>query len=98
MNTSTSNTAKAQPPVREEDLDLLPDPDAIEQRPIGGGKRAVLYLMAGFIGCALLWASLAEVDETVMARGRLVSTERKSGPVKSLRLPQKRDGCRSGLH
>jgi HlyD family secretion protein len=76
MNTSASKTAKAQPPVREEDLDLLPDPDAIEQRPIGGGKRAVLYLMAGFIACALLWASLAEVDETVMARGRLVSTER----------------------
>jgi HlyD family secretion protein len=76
MNTSASNTAKAQPHVREEDLDLLPDPDAIEQRPIGGARRAVLYLLVGFIVSALLWASLAQVDETVTARGRLVSTER----------------------
>jgi hemolysin D len=76
MNTSASKTAKAQPPVREEDLDLLPDPDAIEQRPIGGARRAVLYLLVGFIVCSLLWASLAQVDETVTARGRLVSTER----------------------
>jgi HlyD family secretion protein len=76
MTTSASKTARAQPPVREEDLDLLPDPDAIEQRPIGGARRAVLYLLVGFIVSALLWASLAQVDETVTARGRLVSTER----------------------
>jgi hemolysin D len=76
MNTSASKTTKAQPSVREEDLDLLPDPDAIEQRPIGGARRAVLYLLVGFIVSALLWASLAQVDETVTARGRLVSTER----------------------
>jgi HlyD family secretion protein len=32
--------------------------------------------LVGFIVSALLWASLAQVDETVTARGRLVSTER----------------------
>jgi hemolysin D len=70
------NTTPRKPAPSEADLDLLPDPDAIEQRPIGGARRAVLYLLAAFIVSALLWASLAQVDETVMARGRLVSTER----------------------
>ena len=60
----------------EADLELLPDPDAIEQRPVGGARRAVLYLLAAFIMVMLAWASLAEVDETVTARGKLVSTQR----------------------
>lgn len=69
-------TLRTPAPAQESDLELLPDPDAIEQRPIGGAKRGVLYLMVAFIVSALLWASIAEVDETVTARGRLVSTER----------------------
>jgi hemolysin D len=60
----------------EADLDLLSDPDAIEQRPIGGTRRAALYMLAAFIATMLAWAAIAEVDETVTARGKMVSSQR----------------------
>lgn len=55
------------------DLEFLPDPDAIERRPLGGLTRALLLLLSGMLAAGVLWASLSEIDEIVTAPGKLVS-------------------------
>lgn len=54
-------------------LDFLPDPDAIEQRPLAGANRWFLYGLCGLLVCFFLWSALSEIDEIVTARGRLVT-------------------------
>lgn len=63
----------AQPPHPFQDF--LPDADAIEQRPLSGVSRWVLYALTGLIVCFLIWATVSEVDEIVIGRGRLITTQ-----------------------
>ena len=55
------------------DVDFLPDADAIEQRPLGGVTRWTLYTLACLILAILTWASLAKIDEVVVASGKIVT-------------------------
>jgi hemolysin D len=60
--------------TRLRDLEFMSDPDAIEQRPLGGVTRGVLSLMSAMILTAILWASFSQIDEIVVAPGRIVSS------------------------
>ncbi|NCV86579.1 MAG: HlyD family type I secretion periplasmic adaptor subunit, partial [Oxalobacteraceae bacterium] len=62
-----------EPSLRE--LEFLPDPDAIEQRPLGGVTRGVLVLLSTLIAVTLTWAGFSKLDEIVVAPGRLVSSK-----------------------
>lgn len=55
------------------DLEFLPDPDAIEQRPLGGLTRAMLLTLSGMLFLGVVWASVSEIDEIVTAPGKLIS-------------------------
>lgn len=57
------------------ELEFLSDPDAIERRPLGGVTRGVLFGLSAMLLTALIWASVAELDEIVFARGRLISAQ-----------------------
>ncbi len=54
-------------------IEFLPDADEIERRPLPPAARMTLYALAAMVLTFLLWASLAEVDRIVVARGRLVT-------------------------
>jgi HlyD family secretion protein len=58
-----------------ERIDFLPDADEIEQQPTPILARGAIYLLALFIGAIIAWASLSEVDEIVLAHGRLITPE-----------------------
>lgn len=54
-------------------VDFLPDADEIERRPYPRAARLTLHLLALALGGFLIWAALSEVDQFVVARGRLVT-------------------------
>lgn len=54
--------------------EFLPDADVIEGRPLHRASRWTLYALTGLLGCFLLWSIVSEVDEVVIARGKLVIT------------------------
>ena len=54
-------------------IEFLPDADEIERRPLPPAARMTLYVLAAMVLTFLLWASIAEVDRIVVARGRLVT-------------------------
>ena len=54
-------------------IDFLPDADEIEMRPLPRFARITLPLLAGAMVIAVLWASLSQVDQVVVARGRLIN-------------------------
>lgn len=54
-------------------IDFLPDADEIERRPLPWMARATLYILLALLATFLLWASLSEVDQVVVASGRLVT-------------------------
>jgi HlyD family secretion protein len=56
-------------------VEFLPDADAIEMTPIHGGISYTLHLLALLLVTAFLWAQFSEVDQVVMARGRLVTPQ-----------------------
>jgi len=55
--------------------DLLLDADAIDERKIAPSLTSVLYIFLSLLLLALAWATLAKVDEVIVAKGRLVSVE-----------------------
>lgn len=55
--------------------EFLPDADAIERTPIHGGISYTLYLLALLTVVAVLWAQFSEIDQIVVARGRLVTPQ-----------------------
>lgn len=68
--------AKAPTPAKGRDapvIDFLPDADEIERRPLPWMARTTLYLLLSLLACFFLWASLSEVDQVVVANGRLVT-------------------------
>jgi hemolysin D len=75
------------------DPDLLLDADAIEERKVAPSLTGVLYVFLSFLFLAIVWASLAKVDEVIVAKGRLVTVEPtvvlqplETGIVKSLNV------------
>ena len=58
-----------------EQIEFLPDADEIEQQPTPVLARGTIYLLALFIVVIIVWASVSEVDEIVLTRGRLVTPE-----------------------
>lgn len=73
--------------------DLLLDADAIEERNVTPSLTRVLYVFLSFLFLSIVWASLAKVDEVIVAKGRLVTVEPtvvlqplETGIVKSLKV------------
>ncbi len=52
-----------------------PDALMIEERPLPWAARSVVYIIAALVAAALLWASLAQVDRVVTARGKLITVD-----------------------
>ncbi|MBL8481326.1 MAG: HlyD family type I secretion periplasmic adaptor subunit [Rhodocyclaceae bacterium] len=65
--------AAARPGPPAAALEFLPDADAIEQRPMHRGRSLTLHVLLALLVILLIWASIAEVDEVVVARGKLVT-------------------------
>jgi HlyD family secretion protein len=57
-------------------VEFLPDADAIEKTPVARGLPITLYAIIAMMAVFLVWAALSELDQVVVARGKLVSTER----------------------
>ena len=66
--------SKQRPPLKPEHVEFLSDAEAIEHRPLPTLARSTLYLLAGFLLVALIWASLSHIDRIVVARGKLATT------------------------
>ncbi len=56
-------------------LDFQTDAIAIEERRPPITARLTLYLVAAAIGCGIWWASVSNIDEIVMAPGKLETAE-----------------------
>lgn len=59
--------------ARKPDVDFLPDADEIEMRPLPLYARITVPVLASSLLVAALWASVSEVDQVVVADGRLVN-------------------------
>lgn len=55
--------------------EFQPDAVEIEHRKVAGGARWTLYAVAAFISIFILWSYWAQVDQIVVAQGRLITTE-----------------------
>lgn len=89
MNANVRSTAGSEPyPPRREPPKAMPprahlavisefqsDAVALEERPPPHVARAALYGILALLAAAVLWASLASVDEVVIAPGKLITTE-----------------------
>lgn len=51
------------------------DPVAIEERPFPWLARAILHTVIALFLAAVIWASIAHIDRTVVAQGRIVTSE-----------------------
>lgn len=71
--TNNDNKKKLKAKISASQIDFLPDPDAIEQRPLAGVTRWVLYGLLAMLSTFLTWSVLSDIDEIVTTRGRLVT-------------------------
>lgn len=55
--------------------DFLPDPEEIERTPVPFAAHAAVLLLAALVAIAIAWASFAEIDMIVVARGRLITPQ-----------------------
>lgn len=55
-------------------IEFLPDADEIERRPLPRVARSTLHVMLLMLIAFVVWACVCEVDQVVVARGRLVTT------------------------
>jgi HlyD family secretion protein len=55
-------------------LEFQPDAMELEEQSPPALARLTLYAVVLFLGCAVLWASLASMDEIVVAPGKLLTT------------------------
>lgn len=53
-----------------------PDADEIEKMPVARGLPVTLYAFIALLASFLIWAAIAQLDQVVVASGRLISTER----------------------
>ncbi len=61
----------AHPAVTEFQTDAI----ALEERKLPVSARLTLYLVAAALGCGAYWASVSNIDEIVVAPGRLTTTD-----------------------
>lgn len=63
------------PPVSKQGpvVEFLPDADEIERTPLPRYIRITLHVLVAAVACFVLWASLSEVDQIVIAKGKLVN-------------------------
>ena len=66
-----------QPAKRVDQAAVAFQPDAvmIEERRFPWPARSVIYIVAAFLACAALWATFAQVDRVVTARGKLITID-----------------------
>nr|VFK05860.1 MAG: type I secretion membrane fusion protein, HlyD family [Candidatus Kentron sp. LPFa] len=55
-------------------LQFQPDAVVLEHRSLPGGARWTLYSVLFLIASLIIWASIAEVDRIITARGKLITT------------------------
>ncbi len=69
--------APPEPPKRRDPAlaEHLPDPLALEHRPLPRAARGTGYLLMAMILGFLVWASVSKVDRIVVAQGKLISSE-----------------------
>ena len=68
-----SHPASTGPLVIE--AEFLSDAEAIEARPIMHGIPVAIWAMAGLLTAAVTWASLAQIDRVINARGKLATIQ-----------------------
>ncbi|MDD2684997.1 MAG: HlyD family type I secretion periplasmic adaptor subunit [Gallionella sp.] len=54
-------------------IDFLPDADEIERRPYPPSAKIVVHSLAALLLIFLLWATFSEIDQVVVAQGKLVT-------------------------
>jgi HlyD family secretion protein len=54
-------------------IEFLPDADAIERLPLPAFIRSTVYVFAGALVCFVLWACFSQVEQVVVAQGRLIT-------------------------
>lgn len=54
-------------------IDFLPDADEIERRPLPWSARLTLHVLLAALVVFVLWATLSQIDQVVVARGRLTT-------------------------
>jgi hemolysin D len=66
-------SAKAKPGKDGLAIEFLPDADEIERSPLPPVTRWTLHTMLAALVLFLLWASFSEMDQVVVAKGRLIN-------------------------
>ena len=64
------------PPGRGKDktqVEFLPDADEVERTPLPLYLRTTVYVLASIFVVFLAWANLSEVEQIVVAQGRLIN-------------------------
>lgn len=56
-------------------IEFQPDAVEIERRSVPGGARWTLYTVVALISSTVAWACWAQVDQVVIAQGKLITTE-----------------------
>ena len=56
-------------------IDFQPDADAIEKSPVAAGIPITLYALITLLSTFFVWAAFAEIDQVVVASGKLISTK-----------------------
>ena len=56
-------------------IEFQPDAVEIERRSVPGGARWTLYTVVALMTTAVAWACWAQVDQVVIAQGKLITTE-----------------------
>src|SRR5882672_11579449 len=67
----------ASPAKRVDQAAVAFQPDAvmIEERRFPWPARSVIYIIAAFLVCAAVWATVSQVDRVVTARGKLITID-----------------------
>lgn len=75
MKNELNNKKQKLEKVSTAQLEFLPDPDAIEQRPLAGVTRWVLYSLVFMLVAFITWATFSDIDQIVTSRGQLVTSK-----------------------
>ena len=70
---SLGNPGDQQEPPEHTAVEFLPDADEIERTPLPRLARITLHVLLATLASLLLWAVFSEVDQVIVARGRLVT-------------------------
>jgi hemolysin D len=60
--------------MQNQTVEFLPDADAIEQSPINKNVPVTIYSLLAMMVLLISWATFSELDQVVIAKGRLTST------------------------